>query len=145
MISHDDLRCRRIDRESPAFAEAVTILLELRARLDAAIATERIEEQARGHGYELHGCFREGRLVAVAGFRTVQTLARGKHLHLDDLVVTGAHRGAGIGKVLLRHVESEAAARGLGAVFLDARPEAIPFYERAGYERHPAPLYRKRL
>ena len=31
------------------------------------------------------------------------------------------------------------------AVFLDARPEAISFYEGSGYEPHTAPLYRKRL
>jgi GNAT superfamily N-acetyltransferase len=139
------LVCRRIVRSGPDLPAAIDVLRQLRPQLDAAVAATRIEEQERDHGYELHGCFRAGQLLAVAGFRPVQTLARGKHLHLDDLVTLEAERGNGIGSALLRHIEAEARSRSLGAVFLDARPDAITFYERRGYEPHTAPLYRKRL
>jgi GNAT superfamily N-acetyltransferase len=141
----EPLVCRRLDRTDDAFERAVTILLELRTHLDRETAIARIAEQEQAHGYELHASLRGAQPIAVAGFRVVQTLARGKHLHLDDLVVTSSERGNGTGKALLAHVESEARRRGLAAVFLDARPEAINFYERAGYEPHTAPLYRRRL
>src|ERR1022692_1162997 len=90
--------CRRIGRIDPAFRAAVMILLELRTNLDAATATAAIDEQARAHGYELHGIFDQDRLVGVGGFRVVTTLARGRHLHLDDLVVIETSRGGGYGR-----------------------------------------------
>ena len=84
-------------------------------------------------------------LVGVLGMRPVHTLARGPHLHVDDLVVDEQARSGGIGKALLAFAEEDAQARGLGAVFLDARREAIPFYERERYLFHPAPSMKKLL
>ena len=45
----------------------------------------------------------------------------------------------------IEDVVVDAQARGLGAVFLDARREAIPFYEREHYAFHPAPSMKKQL
>ena len=42
-------------------------------------------------------------------------------------------------------LEADARRRGLGKLFLDARPEAIPFYERNGYAFNAAPLMKKDL
>ena len=64
------------------------------------------------------------------GMRPVHTLARGPHLHVDDLVVDAAVRGSGAGHALMAYAEADARAREMSAVFLDARPDAIPFYER---------------
>lgn len=136
---------RKIERTDPAFPKACAILRELRTFLDAATIATKLEEQEKGWGYELHGAFRGDELLGVAGFRTVQTLVRGRHMHLDDLVVTEAHQAEGIGKGLMAYLEALAKERGLTALFLDARAEAISFYERRGYEPHVAPLYRKRF
>ena len=81
----------------------------------------------------------------MLGMRPVHTLARGAHLHIDDLVVDEAARGSGAGRSLMAYAESDARARGMTAVFLDARPEAIPFYEREEYLLHPAPSMKKVL
>ena len=143
-MSHE-LTCRRVAAHEPELAPTLEVMRELRAHLDPAGARERVLRQEREHGYELHACFREGRPIAAAGLRPLCTLARGPHLHLDDLVVTASERGSGAGAALLAHVEAVARARGLLAVFLDARPEAVGFYRRQGYEAHPAPVHKKRL
>ncbi len=98
----------------------------------------------RGGGFLRHQS-RDGVLVAVAGIRPVHTLARGPHLHVDDLVVDARCRGQGVGVALLQFCERDAGARGLVAVFLDSRQEVIGFYESLGYEPHTALLMRRRL
>lgn len=45
----------------------------------------------------------------------------------------------------MAYAEADAQARAMDVVFLDARPEAIAFYERGGYVLHPAPSMKKRL
>jgi hypothetical protein len=43
------------------------------------------------------------------------------------------------------YAEADARARGMNSVFLDARPEAIGFYEALGYALHAVPSMRKML
>lgn len=132
--------CRRI--EPSAWAQAFPLIKQLRTALDEAEFLQRVRRQSHG-GYELVGAYRDGRLIGVMGMRPVHTLARGPHLHVDDLVVDEAVRGSGAGRALMAYAEADALARGMGAVFLDARPDAIPFYEREQYTLHPAPSMRK--
>jgi GNAT superfamily N-acetyltransferase len=79
------------------------------------------------------------------GMRPVDTLARGHHLHVDDLVVDAAHRNARIGEALMAFAERWAVEHGCTSVFLDARAEALRFYSRLGYAPHTATLVRKRI
>lgn len=56
-------------------------------------------------------------------------------IYLEDLFVRPAHRGAGVGKALLRHVASEAVRIGAGRLewaVLDWNDSAIGFYESLG-------------
>lgn len=56
-------------------------------------------------------------------------------LYLEDLYVQPAHRGAGIGRALLRHLAAVALERGCGRFewsVLDWNENAIRFYERMG-------------
>lgn len=132
--------CNRI--EPSAWAQAFPLIRQLRTALDEAEFLQRVRRQSHG-GYELVGAYRDGRLFGVMGMRPVHTLARGPHLHVDDLVVDEAVRGSGAGRALMAYAEADARARGMGAVFLDARPDAIPFYEREQYTLHAAPSMRK--
>lgn len=127
--------------EPSAWAQAFPLIKQLRA-LDEAEFLQRVRRQSHS-GYELVGAYRDGTLIGVMGMRPVHTLARGPHLHVDDLVVDEAVRGSGAGRALMAYAEADARARGMGAVFLDARPDAIPFYEREQYTRHPAPSMKK--
>ena len=43
------------------------------------------------------------------------------------------------------YAEADARARGMNSVFLDARPEAIGFYEALGFALHAVPSMRKML
>ncbi|CAB3636648.1 MAG: GNAT family N-acetyltransferase [Achromobacter sp.] len=127
--------------EPSAWAQAFPLIKQLRA-LDEAEFLQRVRRQSHS-GYELVGAYRDGKLIGVMGMRPVHTLARGPHLHVDDLVVDEAVRGSGAGRALMAYAEADARARGMGAVFLDARPDAIPFYEREQYTLHPAPSMKK--
>jgi GNAT superfamily N-acetyltransferase len=121
------------------------VLKELRTALSRKQFEAALDIQSREHGYLLVGAFSNGDLVGVMGMRPVHTFARGAHLHVDDLVVTGSARGRGIGRRLLEHAESHAREHGLAQVFLDSRPEVIGFYEGDGYRRHTSILVKKRL
>ena len=127
--------------EPSAWAQAFPLIKQLRA-LDEAEFLQRVRRQSHS-GYELVGAYRDGKLIGVMGMRPVHTLARGPHLHVDDLVVDEAVRGSGAGRALMAYAEADARARGMGAVFLDARPDAISFYEREQYTLHAAPSMRK--
>ena len=96
-------------------------------------------------GYELVGAFDGQRIVGVMGVRPVHTLARGPHLHIDDLVVDETCRNTSAGRALIDFADKEGRARGMGAIFLDARQEAIPFYERLDFAFHAAPSMKKPL
>ncbi len=60
---------------------------------------------------------------------------KGKFLYLEDLIVTKAHRGNGLGKQLLDTLVAEAKANGANRVgwqVLDWNEPAIEFYKKLG-------------
>jgi len=130
--------------EDAELPEAFEVVRQLRGHLSPEEFLRRVAAQ-RLCGYRAYGVRSEGRLVGFVGFRPVATLARGDHLHVDDLVVDRAFRGHGIGTALLAHAEAWAEDRGLEAAFLDSRSDALGFYSALAYEPHTAVLVRKRL
>jgi GNAT superfamily N-acetyltransferase len=126
------------------WAATFSLVVQLRPHLDQAEFMRRIERQSYS-GYELVGAFRDGRLIGVLGMRPVHTLMRGPHLHVDDIVVDETERNSGSGRALMAFAEDDAKARGMTAVFLDARSEAIGFYQTIGFALHTAPSMRKPL
>jgi GNAT superfamily N-acetyltransferase len=138
----DSLRIRRL--EPREWAAAFSVVAQLRPHLDAEEFIARVRRQSHS-GYELVGAFRDGRLIGVLGMRPVHTLVRGPHLHVDDIVIAEAERKVGGGRALMTYAEADARARGMTAVFLDARPEAIGFYRALGYDLHPTPSMKKIL
>ena len=130
--------------EPREWAGIFPLVAQLRPHLDAEEFLRRVRRQSHS-GYELVGAFRDGRLVGVLGMRPVHTLVRGPHLHIDDIVVDERDRKSGGGRALMDYAEADAGARGMNSVFLDARPEAIGFYEMLGYALHAVPSMRKML
>ena len=137
-----EVQVRRL--EPREWAEIFPIVVQLRPHLDREEFLQRVRRQAH-NGYELIGAFRGTRLLGVLGMRPVHTLVRGPHLHVDDIVVDEAERKSGIGRALMAYAEADARARGMNSVFLDARPEAIGFYETIGFALHTTPSMRKML
>jgi GNAT superfamily N-acetyltransferase len=64
-------------------------------------------------------------VVATAGYRFLNTMAWGHILYIDDLVAWQTSHRAGLGTLLLQHLQNEARERGCDAVHLDT-----------GYQRH---------
>lgn len=134
-----------VRRLEPAeWVAAFEVMVQLRPHLDEGEFLSRVRRQNHA-GYELVGAFDGDRLVGVLGMRPVHTLARGAHLHVDDVVVLDGRRRAGTGKMLIAFAEADAKSRGMSGIFLDARREAIPFYERLGFTFHTSPSMRKEV
>jgi len=123
---------------------AFYVIRELRRDLDLQTFLERVDRQ-KVSGYRLIGAFLECTLIAALGFRTLSTLARGFHMHIDDLVVASNFRGRGTGRALLRWAEEKARSEGIDKLFLDSRTEVVGWYRGLGYEPHTAVLMRKRI
>ena len=84
---------------------------------------------------------RGGRAVGFAlYFTTFSTFLCKPGLYLEDLFVESEHRGAGIGKALLRHLAHVALDRGYGRFewrVLDWNEPSIRFYRSLGAEIMP--------
>jgi len=118
--------------------------VQLRPHLTEEEFLRQVRQQSHG-GYELVGALRAGRIVGILGMRPVHTLARGPHLHVDDIIIDEAERRTGGGRALMNYAETDARARGMAAIFLDARPVAIGFYKALGYDLHTTPSMKKAL
>ena len=76
---------------------------------------------------------RDGRVLAVAGFRVAENLAWGRHLYVDDLVTAAAARSTGCGQELFDWLVRYAVEAGCGQLHLDSgvqRFDAHRFYLR---------------
>jgi ribosomal protein S18 acetylase RimI-like enzyme len=138
----DDFEVRRL--EPREWAGVFPIIVQLRPHLTEAEFLRQVRQQSHG-GYELVGAFRARRIVGVLGIRPVHTLARGPHLHVDDIIIDEEERRTGGGRALMDYAEADARARGMVTVFLDARPIAIGFYKTLGYDLHTTPSMKKVL
>jgi GNAT superfamily N-acetyltransferase len=132
---------------TPADVEAMVRLLGVLFAIEADF-TPAPERQRAGLTRLLDDPSRRGALVAVTsageviGMVTIQlvvsTAEGGDSGLLEDLVVDGAHRGAGVGRRLLEAAVEWARVRGATRVQLLADRENAPalgFYARLGWAR----------
>lgn len=114
------------------FARAFAVMHQLRPHLDAVSFAGLVRRQ-QASGYELAILEDDGRVQAVAGFRTLEQLVRGKVLYVDDLVTDAAARSRGYGDALFDWLVTRARAAGCAALELDSgvqRHGAHRFYLR---------------
>ena len=111
---------------------AFPVLAELRPHLRAEMFLDVVRGQQRD-GYRLFGGFVGGAIVVAAGVREAQTLSRGPHLFVDDLVTLRAEQGNGHGTAMLRWLAGHAAERGFTRLYLDSRDTALGFYQQLGF------------
>ena len=113
-------------------ARTFAVMHQLRTHLDEATYVDRIKRQQAG-GYLL-AMLEEGALVhAVAGFRVLDQLVRGRVLYVDDLVTDEEARSRGFGDALMDWLVVRARALGCTALELDSgvqRHGAHRFYLR---------------
>lgn len=100
------------------------------------LVVERLKRQMR-EGYRLLVIERDGRAVALAGFRLQENTVFGRFAYIDDLVVSEEVRRQGFAERLLGAVREIAAADGRRIVALDTALDneaARRVYHRSGYE-----------
>lgn len=115
-------------------ARAFPVLSELRPRLALATFPAVIERMQAG-GYRLVLGESAGAVVAVAGYRLGEHLARGRFMYIDDLVTLGTSRRLGHGRRMLRWLMETARQSACAEIHLDSgvqRAEAHAFYEALG-------------
>lgn len=94
--------------QSPGALKAgFKVMSELRPHLDLAEFLALVADM-RAQGYCLAGLYEAGSLKAIAGYRVLTLLIRGRTLYVDDLVTTAQMRGKGYGKLLLDWLMVEA-------------------------------------
>ena len=136
------MRLRRTPRE-----EDVAAVRRLAARAgvfskaEQAVAVELIETRLRDgakSGYRFLFADVDGRPVGYCVFGPIPMTAASWDLYW--IVVDPAHRGGGLGRLLLEEAERDVARRGGGAVFIETSSRAEyartrRFYAQAGYRR----------
>jgi GNAT superfamily N-acetyltransferase len=106
-------------------ALAFEAMRALRTHLaDEAEFLRLVDEVQRPQGYRLVGAFADGRCLAVAGFRAMDTLAWGHVVYVDDLSTLPAGRRRGLGRALLEWCAAEARRLGGGQLHLDSGVDA---------------------
>jgi predicted GNAT family N-acyltransferase len=92
-------------------------------------AEEEIDEHDRADPEARHALVRDGTVPVAAGryFRIGTTAQVGR------MAVLAAHRGRGIGRLVLDALVGDARARGYARVALNAQDHAVAFYAKAGF------------
>ncbi len=86
----------------------------------------------------------DGAIVGSAAV-VVYGIPSGTHAWVEDVVVDGSARGAGVGEALVRAALAESAARGARTVDLTSGPSreaAIRLYQRLGFRRRKTSVFR---
>jgi GNAT superfamily N-acetyltransferase len=123
----------------PARFEDAPAIAELCGQLGYPTTCEHVAKQLPLLVAPLYGMFVADQ-GATIGWIVVQgkvSLHAGAFAEITGLVVDEAHRGQGVGDLLLRRVEEWAAEHGYSQVWLRSnvkRNEAHRFYQRRGYE-----------
>ena len=118
--------------------DAADLLVLLNPETPAAVIAERLATLLADHShYQLIGAFTAGKLVGVAGAWIATKIWCGRYLEIDNLVVDPNQRSAGIGSLLVQHLESLAQERDCKIIVLDSYTANRPshrLYHRLGFE-----------
>ena len=111
-----------IAADSTALAACWPVMRQLRPHLDEAGFAAQVQRQRASAGYRLAyaRAGAAGPALGAAGFRITEFLAWGKTLYVDDLVTDEAHRGQGVGGVLMDWLVAEARGQGCAQLHLDS-------------------------
>ena len=127
----------QIAESDEQLAACFPVVRELRPHLTEQSFLSRVRSQERA-GYRIAYIEADGRPVAVAGFRFLETLSDGRFLYVDDLVTHSGARSRGHGAELLRWLVQRAESEDCSGLQLDSavqRVDAHRFYEREGLRR----------
>jgi len=120
----------------PRWRSALPVLQELRPHLTQE-SLEQVLREGAPQGLRFTAVFRDGRCLAVAGWRVIANTSALRKLYVDDLSTTSTARSTGVGAALLDELRSRARAQGCHVLDLDSgvqRHDAHRFYLRERME-----------
>ena len=124
--------------EPAQVASTWPVMRQLRPHLDLEQYLAAVARMRETDGFRLLAASIDGKVAAVAGFRTMEMLYCGRILSVDDLITDDSMRSRGLGKALLDWLTREARSLGCGQIHLDSgvqRLDAHRFYEREGFKK----------
>jgi len=130
-----DLVRVRLAETTLEYERCFPVILQLRPHLDLSAFLEQVHRQAQEENYRLAYVEHSGAVRAVAGFRLVHMLSRGRHLYVDDLVTESGERSKGYGALLFDWLVKYAKEQNCERLNLDSgvqRYAAHRFYFRQG-------------
>ncbi len=116
--------------------------LEVLKELRKDLSLEKFSAIVQRGEYEFRVLVVDSEVVGVVGYRIMETITRGAHMHIHDLVVSGRFRGLGYGNQIIKILSNHCEINKLSWIFLDSAPSAIGFYEKLSFENHTATLMR---
>lgn len=132
---HDiDVRIAATDEDIQATFE---VLSQLRPHLARSTFVGTVRQLMDTEGFRLAALTDRGQVKAVAGYRVITMLYRGRILYVDDLVTDAAARSRGYGGRMLQWLRQEARHRHCVEIQLISRlvrVDAHRFYKRHGFE-----------
>jgi GNAT superfamily N-acetyltransferase len=108
------------------------VMKQLRPHLDQSTYVDKIARM-QAAGFRLAAVKIAGEIVALAGYRRLESLSSGAHYYVDDLVTAESGRSRGYGRMLLDWLKKEALFDGCASLQLDSgvqRHAAHRFYLR---------------
>jgi GNAT superfamily N-acetyltransferase len=100
----------------------------LRAPWNQPLGSER--DECEGEAIHLGAWDEAGHLVGIGRLHRVAE----NHGQVRYMAVDPAQRSHGVGKAILRELEARAIELGIQEINLNARREAVPFYQKNGYQ-----------
>jgi GNAT superfamily N-acetyltransferase len=119
-----------------ALEKVFPLIHELRPKLDMESFLRLHKEAQMRDDYKIVGLVRDEYCYALMGYRILYDFVHGKHLYVDDLVVTKDMRGQGLGKLLIDYAVAEAGKENCTGLRLCTGIEnhdGRRFYEREGW------------
>lgn len=120
---------------SEQIARCYPVMAQLRPHLSEQQFIEQVVRQQQNERFHLAALYEDNEICALAGFRLMEKLSRGKCVYVDDLITDAERRSMGYGEALLDWLIEWAQSQKCDAFILDSgvqRAGAHRFYFRHG-------------
>lgn len=134
--------------QNPADLErCFPVICELRPHLNLQEFLDIYKNAHTKEAYDIIALELDGLIVGAMGYRITHDLVRGKHIYIDDLVITKNERSKRLAPELLQYAEKLAQDNGCKVLRLCAALEntrGMKFYESNGWSQR-AVAYNKKV
>ena len=121
-------------------SENIFSIIPLLKMLDPSIKEDVLKSRLSNmsqQGYQCIGAYKQNELIGICGIWVLEKYYVGKHLEMDNIIVSPNYRSHGIGEKIIIFIEEYAKKIGCVAGELNCyikNEEAHRFWERCGYQ-----------